>query len=292
MHDRPQTARIGFELIEGTSDRRHLERILAENRWLAQEAISAREDERKHLARELHDELGQLLTAIRLDAELLERVLPESGPERSAIADILEQAHRAHERIRSMTRRLHPLELDYLGLLSTLQQELRQWEERHPGTRCEFHVSGDFVHLDESLVIDLYRIVQESLTNISRYAQATEVRICMTRLKAEDAALEPFPERRQFPRGEGVPGPGCGRHPAASHPARTPPAHLVCLSIRDDGRGFDPATVRMGLGLLGMRERVTAQGGHFELNSAPGNGLAILLWMPIRLSSHNADAPE
>lgn len=279
IQDGEESALVVLCLVEDITEKRLIEdrltRVLTENRWLAQNAIASRECERKYLARELHDELGQLLTAIRLDADLL--VQPGFGLEArtAAAADIQEQTRLAQERVRAVTLRLHPLDLELLGLSPTLSREVQQWEQRNPGIRCELKVSGEFDDLDERLLLDLYRIVQESLTNITRYARATEVRIRMTRGEFENEPLE----RRLRERN--------GTNEQHNMQNRT---GEISLAVYDNGVGIEPERNRPGLGLLGMRERVESHGGRFEVQSASGGGTAILVWIP--LGNGSVESPQ
>ncbi len=237
-----------------------LKRLNSENKRLARYAISAREDDRKHLARELHDELGQLVTAIRFDTNLISQKgngMPAEVME--AIEDILRQTDRAQSIIRAMTHRLHPLELDHLGLVDTLRQEISQWERRNPGIRCQFLVEGVYDDLEDSLILDLYRIIQESLTNVVRYSLADEVKIELSRearSSSKGSTAEHFQNNRSA-------------------------AEAVHLALYDNGVGMDLEKTSLGLGLLGMRERIESHNGRFELQSEPGSGVSISMWIPI-----------
>lgn len=244
---------VGREITEKQLTEQHLHRLLEENRWLARSVIAAREQERKRMARELHDELGQLLTAIRLDADCIVALDPESHAGPAVAGDIIELTRRAQGWSRSLTRRLHPLDLDQLGLIDGLDQEIRDWSRRNPAVDCGYVHDGRFDDLDERLLLDLYRIVQESLTNIARHAHAREVRVCLARVAPD---------------------------PTDDHTEQTSALGTIFLMVRDDGAGLTPSQVRPGLGILGMRERVESRGGTFELLSVPGHGLSVLASLP------------
>ena len=210
--------------------------LLAENRQLIQTSLTVQEEERKYLARELHDELGQCITAIQADAKSIrdlsqghdERIMTSSGA-------ILEVSARIYEVVHSMMQRLRPGILDDLGLVEALQEEISAWQERNPNTKCTFNTSGEVADLGERVNITIYRIVQECLTNIAKYAKAAQVTI---NLSANSDGL--------------------------------------VLSVRDDGRGMDlSAPTGSGLGLIGMRERAEALGGTFSITSEPGKGASI-----------------
>lgn len=210
--------------------------LLAENRQLVHTSLTVQEEERKHLARELHDELGQCITAIQADAKSIrdlslgrdERIMTSSGA-------ILEVSSRIYEVVHSMMQRLRPGILDDLGLVEALQEEISAWQERNPNTKCMFNTSGNLADLGERTNITIYRIVQECLTNIAKHANAAQVTI---NLSANTDGL--------------------------------------VLGVRDDGRGMDlSAPTGSGLGLIGMRERAEALGGNFSITSEPGKGSSI-----------------
>jgi len=215
--------------------------LLAENRNLVHTSLNVQEEERKHLARELHDELGQCITAIQADAESI-RDLSRDGDSRikTSASAILDVSSRIYEVVHSMMQRLRPGVLDDLGLVEALKDAIAAWQERNPGTQCLFNVSGDLENLGERINITVYRIVQECLTNISKHAQADNITIALT--KAADGLL---------------------------------------LAIQDDGKGVDLSIPRSGLGLVGMRERVESLGGEFSLDSREGDGLSIMISVPL-----------
>ncbi len=216
-------------------------KLLAENRQLIQTSLTVQEEERRHLARELHDELGQCITAIQADAKSIcdlsrgndERIVTRS----SAILDV---SARIYEVVHSMMQRLRPGILDDLGLVEALRDEISAWQERHPDIECIFNVTGAPAGAGERINITIYRIVQECLTNIAKYAHARHVTVDL--------------EQQQ------------GR---------------LLLAIVDDGRGMDLAGPRSGLGLIGMRERVEALGGEIILHAAEGQGLAVRISVPL-----------
>ena len=216
-------------------------KLLAENRALVHTSLTVQEEERKHLARELHDELGQCITAIQADAESIRDLSAGRDARISASATaILDVSSRIYEVVHSMMQRLRPGILDDLGLVEALQDEVSAWDERHPDTDCVLNTSGRLADLGERINITVYRIVQECLTNIGKYAQAGRVTID---LYANSDRL--------------------------------------MLAVRDDGRGLDMTAPHSGLGLIGMRERVEALGGEFNLETEAGAGLAIVITVPL-----------
>ena len=215
-------------------------KLLAENRQLVHTSLAVQEEERKHLARELHDELGQCITAIQADAKSI-RDLSQGRDERITASSgaILDVSSRIYEVVHSMMQRLRPGILDDLGLVEALQEEISAWQDRNPNTKCTFNTSGDLASLGERINITIYRIVQECLTNVAKYANAARVTI--------DLSVN---------------------------------SDGLVLNVRDDGKGMDLSAPGSGLGLIGMRERAEALGGTFSITSEPGKGLSITVTVP------------
>ena len=221
--------------------------LLEGNRYLIHKSLAVQEEERRHLARELHDELGQCMTAIQADAELIQELAGyrDERVEASARA-IVEVSSRMYDVVHSMMRRLRPTMLDDLGLVAALEEAIEDWQARHPDIHCVLTTSGELDQLAEPVNISLYRVVQEVLTNVARHAQARNVEIRLMRERGEDGA------------------------------------DRVRLHARDDGRGMNPDRRVTGLGLMGMRERVEALRGTLVLDAAPGRGVAIDIIIPLQ----------
>lgn len=220
--------------------------LLDSNRFLIRKSLAVQEQERRRLARELHDELGQCMTAIQADAELIREAGGANNPRiATSAAAIVAISSRMYDVVHSMMQRLRPTVLDDLGLVAALQEEVEAWRGRHPEVHCELDARGDLGALGEPVNITLYRIVQESLTNVAKHAQATRVSV---RLQAPGAA--------------------------AGAPA-------VILETSDNGRGMDTSQPGRGLGLIGMRERVEALNGRLDIVSAPGRGVRIGVTIPL-----------
>jgi two-component system sensor histidine kinase UhpB len=218
--------------------------LLTHNRELARQLISAQENERLALARELHDELGQRCSAILVETACLRHCVAESPPSvRAATLRTEAAAQGLYQLVSDMLRRLRPADLDALGLVGALQALCEAWEERS-GVACVFHHEGVADEaLPDIVVITVYRITQESLTNAWRHAQARNVRVRLAR-----------------------------------------DAERLALSIHDDGRGMDVTADTRGLGLLGAAERAAAIGGELAVHSAPGAGVGIDVVLPLRLA--------
>lgn len=231
-----------------------LERSREENRELAQRSLVIQEEERRALAHELHDELGQSISAIKAVAVSIGQRIRDVD---SAVADsartIADVSSHIYDVVRGMMRRLRPVILDELGLVTALEQVIDDWNAHHEDTFCRFSATGNLGNLGEAMNISVYRICQESLTNIAKHANASEVGI---ELRGPQGAA------RQSGRLE--------------------------LHIVDNGVGFDPLTTRRGLGLLGIAERVDALDGSFQLITARGTGVQLHIELPVPASREAA----
>lgn len=218
--------------------------LLLENRRLAREYLQVQESERKLLAHELHDELGQYLNAIKIDAVAIQqRTTDEASPLLRASSAIIEHADHVHCVVRDLIGKLRPVGLDELGLRAAVEHFLDGWRRRLPHLHFDVVLEGDLDEIAEPLALTLYRLLQEGLTNISRHARAARVAIRLQR-SADSASDE------------------------------------VVLSLADDGCGAQPDQRHPGLGLVGMRERVEMLGGRFEVVTGPNRGFSILARIP------------
>jgi glucose-6-phosphate-specific signal transduction histidine kinase len=229
-----------------------LAEALAENQRLAQQYVDKLEHERKALARDLHDELGQTLNAIKLDAVTVREVIPPGeDAARTATGAMIENIDRVYAVVAGLIRQLRPVAFDELGVAAALEHCVGDWRHRLPSTRIHMDIECDLSRLDAVRALALFRLVQESLTNIARHAQARRVDI---RIAARHA-----------------PGtPECGEA-----------AESIVATISDDGRGADLGVPGKGLGLIGMRERAAAFGGSLVLSSARGAGFKVCAILPI-----------
>ncbi|HEY1611833.1 MAG TPA: histidine kinase [Paraburkholderia sp.] len=230
--------------------------LLDDNRRLVGQANDAQERERRHLARELHDELGQYLNAISLDGARIRDVAAGRDAETHRLAlNIVSSATHVYRQIGTMIRRLRPIGLDELGLATAIEHCVDGWRERLPEATFSLAMEGDFGGLSDRLNITLYRLVQEGLTNVSKFARASRVEIYLVR----------------GPR-DAVDGDD-GIAPAG--------ADEIVVTMADDGPGVDLSAPRVGLGLIGMRERIEALGGEFRVASEPGNGFMFCARVPV-----------
>jgi hypothetical protein len=219
--------------------------LLEEKRYLAQKCMAVQEEERRYLARELHDELGQCITAIQADAEIIQEL--SSGYDRRLRASagaIQGVSARIYEVVHSLMQRYRPGVLDDLGLAETLRDEVGAWQVRQPDTTYTLSFSGDLDALGENINICIYRLIQECLTNIAKHALATSVTVNIS--IQEEGHL-----RR------------------------------LRLEVQDNGIGIDLQAPRTGFGLVGMSERVEALDGEFRISSTPGSGTRISVILPL-----------
>ena len=232
---------IGVDVTERKRAEEARNRLLVENRALSRRVLAVQEEERRHLSRELHDELAQNLSAIVLHATRMSQAAGGADSEMAACAwEVLELTRKMVATVRSLMEGLRPTLLDQVGLVESLTDMIASWRSRHPDVDCSFTATGALDFRGDDLSIALYRRTQESLTNIERYAGASEVRI---RLERADAAVQ--------------------------------------LDIHDNGRGLDLDTVPKGMGLAGMRERAESLQGTFVVRSAPGRGTQIRVSVPL-----------
>lgn len=219
---------------------------LLENRQLAQENLRIQEVERKHLARELHDEFGQYLNAIKLDAvSICEGGGREPEFSLNASRSIIRAVDHVHRAVSDMIGRLRPVGLDELGLVAAIEHCVDYWRQRLPDTRLILSIHGNLEGLNESVNLTLYRLVQEGLTNISKHARAMRAEITLERSESAES--------------------GGGE---------------LRLAVADDGCGMEPSTRTSRFGLSGMRERVEMAGGRFVVETAPACGLRFVAHLP------------
>ena len=158
-----------------------LARALEENRQLSQRSMQVQEEERRNLARELHDELGQSLNAIKVDAVNIRDYSEAGSDSRRSAQAIIEVSTQVYDVVRSLMQRLRPVALDELGLPSAVQYGVDQWQRRHAGVRCKFDTEGELDGLSEKVNITLYRLVQECLTNVAKHADASRISLSLRR---------------------------------------------------------------------------------------------------------------
>lgn len=210
-------------------------------RELSAHLENVREEERKRIAREIHDELGQALTALRMDISLARLGFGESNPQLMARLQSMNQlVDHTIQSVRHITSSLRPGALD-LGIVAALEWLVEEFVE-HTGIPCELVLGDGEIALNEFMATAVFRITQESLTNIARHAEATQVEIVVTRTD-EHLCIEVSDN-----------GKGFDRNLAAS---------------------------RKSFGLVGIGERMAMMDGDFELDSEPGRGTRIRVCVPM-----------
>jgi signal transduction histidine kinase len=202
---------------------------------LATHLQQVREQEREHLARELHDELGALLTAAKLDITRIKAKLSgDNGDLPARIEHLIETLNSGIALKRRIIEDLRPSSLSNFGLVPALEILTREFAQR---SGLSIVTNLEPAELDETIQLTVYRLVQEALTNIARYAQAQSVEISLLSYK-----------------------------------------DYIIVTVHDDGRGFDPRTVRASShGLQGIRHRVEASGGRLDINTTKGTTVSATL---------------
>jgi protein-histidine pros-kinase len=230
-----------------------LQDTVGAQRQLADRLLSVREEERRHLARELHDELGQSLTSMRAEVAIVDEVARESVPALLPSADALTRTCEGMvTAVRHIVQQLRPPGLETFGLKASLEQLVDSWRRRDTG-RCGYslQIDGDVDRWDDTLSVSVFRLVQEGLTNAVRHGQATRIAVVLS-------------ERAD------------GLH----------------LQVQDNGPLAQPPSLpdSGGQGLLGMRERVQALGGTLALEVADPHGLRLRIHLPVHEGHHAAPA--
>jgi len=222
-----------------------LELSIRQNHKLTHELISLQEQERKSLARDLHDEFGQCLTAINTDASIILKASEKKYPElRDSALAISQLSRHLTDMVTGLLQQLRPGLLEELGLQAALDELVTTWKSRHKEVKCEVSITPIHEVLEEAKGITLYRLTQECLTNITKHSNATAVDIQL------------FYKRKSQQEG-------------------------LQLIVKDNGQGFNLNNT-IGFGLPGMRERVEGLNGDLIINTTLGKGTEINAWIPIK----------
>jgi PAS domain S-box-containing protein len=216
---------------------------------LSHRLVEIQETERRHIARELHDEAGQTLASLMVGLRLLEKEANNPAAIPVRISELKRATDGVLENLHRLAMDLHPATLDHLGLVATLRQYAESFGAQHD-LILQFETVGfdGEQRLGPTIETNLYRIVQEALANVARHAQASQADVLL--------------ERR---------------------------GGKIVIIVEDNGVGFDPETKKLAnrLGLLGMRERAEMMGGKLEIESAPGAGTTIYVEIPYEGSDSN-----
>jgi signal transduction histidine kinase len=209
---------------------------------LSRRLVEVQESERRYIARELHDEASQSLTALKFGLRLLEQEVDQPDNFMARMAELKQLTEQVLEELHRLAMDLRPASLDYLGLVVALEQLVKDLGERyHLNMRFKVSGFGDNVRLPDYVETNVYRIVQEALTNAVRHANASNIDVI---LECRD--------------GE------------------------IIVIIEDDGIGFETSQMRKSghLGLLGMQERAQMMAGTLQVESKPGGGTTIVVEIP------------
>ncbi len=211
-----------------------------ENRRLTQKTLQVRENERRYLARELHDELGQSLSAIKALSASAKQSQESLSESLDKIADICDHLF---DVVRNMMRQLSPPLLNEFGLQVALEELVERWQQQS-GLTVSLQLPDAIDALAGDNAIHLYRIVQESLTNVLKHSGAKRILVELLEIERGGACF-------------------------------------IQLKIVDDGRGFDVNEVEWGGGLVGIKERVESANGRFSLISKLGEACQLILLLPV-----------
>ena len=218
-----------------------LQRSLEQLRALAARLQSAREEERKRVARAIHDELGHALTAIRIDLSFLLHALPPQQTQQSKRAQsILKVVDQTIQAVRRISTDLRPGILDDLGLIAALEWAAEEYEAR-TGIRCQLSLPANAGLISTEHATAIFRIFQETLTNIARHANATRVDICL---------------------------------------AREPKGLMLEVRDNGRGIREEELSAADSLGILGIRERALLLGGELLIQGFPQSGTIVRIWIP------------
>ena len=226
-----------------------LRKSYLELRALAARLQTVREEEQRRIALEIHDQLGQQATGLKMDISWLKKKLSTfTDPVniQHKLSEISDQLDETIVTIRRISAELHPSILENLGILAAISWQSEEFEKRY-SIPVHLHIIQEELRPGRQTALGLYRIYQECLTNIARHAEASEVHITIYA-----------------------------------------PEKMITLEIEDNGKGFDPkALTRASLGLTGMRERALMMNGSLEIQSRPGKGTTIIVTVPIEPSNQD-----
>src|SRR4029079_15598625 len=225
---------------------------------LSTKLVTAQEEERRTIARELHDEVGQALTAIKVELAVAQRRIEAAGAPSDTLNDARSISEGLLHTVRDLSHLLHPSLLDDLGLAAAVDWYLRGFGKRH-GLRVDLIQDRMEHRLQPESEVTAYRIVQEALTNVAKHARARHCRVYLQRLV--NTLLVTIED-------DGI-------------------GFDLGTVARSDGEHR--------LGLIGIRERVSQLGGHLRLESSRGTGTRLTVELPVRVEPDTRDvdgAPE
>jgi PAS domain S-box-containing protein len=233
---------VGIDISERVKAQEEIKLTNEKLRELTTHLLNVREEERKRIGREIHDELGQQLTAIKMDVSWIDKKLAaDTTLVKNKLKNIITLLDGSNQSIRRILSELRPGILDDNGLVEALEWLNRKFTSQ-TGIPVEFKADEMELKLPEPVSTCIFRVYQETFTNITRYAGAGKVRASLIIKKG-----------------------------------------TICVTVEDDGIGFDitEAQNKKSFGILGMKERILALSGSFQLISQPGKGTKIIIVLPI-----------
>jgi PAS domain S-box-containing protein len=251
-HDGDDGQLVGFtaherDMSEWVKTKEALRVSQTELRRLAAQHLTLQENERRRIAADLHDSLGQSLTLLKLGIREALRQMGDGVPPKAveSVQQLIPKIAGAMEELHRVSMDLRPSSLDILGILPTLSWFVREFQLANPNTRMEKHIGVSEQDVPEPLKIVIFRILQEAVNNALTHAGANCIRVSL--------------------------------HHAGD---------VLCFSVEDDGKGFDPGALarlgeaRTGVGLQSMRDRAELSGGSFAMTSVLGQGTKICAGWP------------
>jgi len=241
-------------MVEDITERKlaeqELQRTRSELEQLAGYLIQTQDDERHRISRELHDDIGQRLSLLAVEFDLLSQSLAAVGneAERQQVVQLKAQADALTSDVHQLSHQLHSAKLQHLGLRSAVEELVKQVGKQQR-MAIELHTLGGDADLPPDVALCLFRVTQEALNNVIRHSHAERVHID---LRVENA--------------------------------------LAKLSVQDSGVGFDVVDNLGGLGLVSMRERLRMIGGDLLVESHQGQGTLISATVPLKTAVNNAVA--
>jgi signal transduction histidine kinase len=240
------------ELKREIKERKQVEEALRESeshlRYLSSQLLTAQENERKRIALELHDSIGQTLSALKFSVENTLKQVDDNNP--NACAEALSTAiplvQESIEEVRKIAMDLRPSILDDLGILATISWFCREFQTIYSGIRIQQQLDIQEDDVPDPLKITIYRILQEAFNNVTKHSEADLVRLSLRKTDA-----------------------------------------TIALAVEDNGLGFNPEDVfsvessSRGIGLASMRERTELSGGSFSIESTEGKGTIIRALWPL-----------
>ena len=238
---RPVRLVLGNEVTEQYLAEEKLKESYSSIKRLSEHLNSIREQERLHIAREIHDELGQLLTVLKMDVSWLNKKLqPEDGPVKDKLADLSGLLDTTVRTVRRISSELRPSLIDDLGLVAAMEWHIEEFRKRS-GIECTASFPETELNLSDSVKIGLYRILQESLTNVARHAHAKKAHVLLQKTRNQ----------------------------------------LILSVEDDGIGFDESKRKKKTLGLIGARERAEGIGGTYSISGKPGQGTRVQVVIPL-----------